>query len=102
MGGNLFAIAFGRNLDAHSAPGTDITPSRVLDFAPKLLPPNALLPSESQCLDGRNCYLASLYMSTLACCLALALGIWAGWRERQKHLMIARALSMPAVEDGEI
>lgn len=39
------------------------------------------LPSAHQCLDGRDCYVASLYLTLGACVVALGLSVWAGWRD---------------------
>ena len=68
LGGNLFSIAFGRNLDAHEPP----------------LEANAM-PSPSianaRCLDGRGCYVQTLYMNIWACMIALGLSFWAGRRD---------------------
>ena len=68
LGSNLFSVAFGRNLDAH-------------------VPPDAtshLLSSTAQCLEGRQCYIDALYMTIVACIVALILGVWAGWREGRR------------------
>jgi hypothetical protein len=66
LGGNLFSVAFGRILDAHA-------------------PTSHLLSStDAQCLQGRRCYIDALYMTIVACIVALILGVWAGWRERRK------------------
>ena len=68
LGGNLFSIAFGRNLDAHeplaeagSIPSPSITAAR--------------------CLAGRECYVQTLYMNIWACVIALCLSLWAGHRD---------------------
>jgi hypothetical protein len=67
---NIFSVAFGRNLDAH-------TPPRV---AVPSLPDTA----SELCLEGRQCYVDSLQLTTAACVLALAISVWAGWRDRRK------------------
>lgn len=84
LGGNLFSIAFGRNLDAHSI-GTQIAPPTTLNSTSNIILSRTAGPSEPQCLEGRDCYVASLYMTIAASCLALTLGVWAGWRDQQKH-----------------
>ncbi|KIK95475.1 hypothetical protein PAXRUDRAFT_378249 [Paxillus rubicundulus Ve08.2h10] len=61
IGGNLFSLMFGRNIDAH-----------------------AELPSEHQCFDGRECYVDSLKVTMVACVISLGLSVWAGMRDRQK------------------
>lgn len=83
LGGNIFSIAFGRNLDAHAPPETEgiLPPINSTSSAV----PQSSLPTEVQCLEGRECYVASLHISIAACCLALALSIWAGWRDRQRR-----------------
>ncbi|KAF8839373.1 MFS general substrate transporter [Paxillus ammoniavirescens] len=61
IGGNLFSLMFGRNLDAHAQP-----------------------PSEHQCFDGRECYVDSLKVTMVACVVSLGLSVWAGIRDGQK------------------
>ncbi|KZP19077.1 hypothetical protein FIBSPDRAFT_1045810 [Athelia psychrophila] len=92
IGGNLFSIAFGRNLDAHTPSSSDTPPT-----APFL---DAAI-SEPQCLEGRACYAASLQMTTAACCLALALGIWAAQRDRMKAAALAEIARKPTVDWNE-
>ncbi|KAI0301892.1 major facilitator superfamily domain-containing protein [Multifurca ochricompacta] len=72
VGGNLFSLAFGHNLDAHELP--------------------ALQPASAhQCMAGRECYVRSLYLNLGACMVALGLSVWAGrrdwsdWQRRQQH-----------------
>ncbi|TFK53323.1 MFS general substrate transporter [Heliocybe sulcata] len=82
LGGNAFSIAFGRNLDAHAAPedaDQSVSPSSRLTR-------RGGLPSTHQCFDGGECYIASLYMTTVACLLALGLSIWVGWRDRKRSI----------------
>jgi hypothetical protein len=69
-GGNLFSLAFGRNLDAHSEHS--------------LPSPN----SESepvQCLQGLDCYVHGIYFTIGATFLSILLCVWAGYREKQKN-----------------
>ncbi|KAH7927046.1 MFS general substrate transporter [Leucogyrophana mollusca] len=73
VGGNLFSLMFGRNLDAH-APSDDTH---------SLLQAREL-PSTHQCFDGRECYVTSLNITIAACTFALALSAYAGWRDQQK------------------
>jgi hypothetical protein len=68
LSGNLFSIAFGRNLDAHEPPfeaNTKTSPSI----------------ANTRCLDGRGCYVQTLYMTIWACMIALGLSFWAGRRD---------------------
>ncbi|KIY68607.1 MFS general substrate transporter [Cylindrobasidium torrendii FP15055 ss-10] len=66
-GGNLFSLAFGHNLDAHEPKDTSLT-----IFA-------------RQCLEGKSCYLDSLYMTMGGCCVALLLSVYASWRDSKRH-----------------
>ncbi|KAF9062604.1 major facilitator superfamily domain-containing protein [Rhodocollybia butyracea] len=64
VGGNVFSIAFGRNLDRHS---------------------NAEIPtglSLEVCLEGRSCYVDTLYLTIAGCVVAVFLSLWAAWRDR--------------------
>ena len=114
LGGNVFSIAFGRNLDAHSDDGPTTTAASLTSFlasSSTLSPLSALsstsalpvgarggIPDPHHCIVGRECYADSLKMTIVACCLALALGIYAGWRDykRQKR-WASRAEPGPAV-----
>lgn len=78
VGGNLFSLMFGRNLDSHASSDDTGTHS------PLPLIRRGGLPSEHQCFDGRNCYVSSLYVTATACLIALGLSIWAGVREQRK------------------
>jgi len=79
LGGNIFSIAFGRNLDAHAPPEGS---------SPNVLPTS----SERQCLAGRECYTQTLYLNLWACVIVLCLAIWAGrrdwvdWQERGERV----------------
>ena len=68
LGGNLFSIAFGRNLDAHEPPleGTAISSISI---------------ANTRCLDGRRCYAQTLYVNIWACVIALGFSLWAGRRD---------------------
>ena len=105
LGGNLFSIAFGRNLDAHSIVGTEIAPPPTINStSSNMISSRSMGSSEPQCTEGRSCYVASLYMTTAACCLALALGVWAGWKDQRKQAAIVHRAKAPGVvvwEDDE-
>jgi len=73
IGGNLFSLAFGRNLDAHTS------------SAPASSSPSAT----SQCVQGVECYIASLYLTIGACLLASVLAVWAGLRDKRKHDIVS-------------
>ncbi|KAI0078268.1 MFS general substrate transporter [Panus rudis PR-1116 ss-1] len=79
IGGNIFSIAFGANLDAHATPPA--SPEHT-SLTSSLIQSRAGLPSDHQCLDGRVCYVDSLKLTIGACCLALILSVYAGWRDR--------------------
>ncbi|KAJ4472799.1 major facilitator superfamily domain-containing protein [Lentinula edodes] len=76
FGGNIFSVAFGRNLDAHERPAES-----------SYMPPPPGIPPR-QCLDGLACYVDSLHLTIAACICALALSTWAVWRDRRKTLEI--------------
>jgi len=84
FGGNLFSIIIGRNLDAHVPSGGGTTElSSSTDY---------------QCLEGRECYIDAFYMTTVACIVALMLGIWMGWRERR--MLLKRRLTPDSKDSG--
>lgn len=80
IGGNIFAIAFGQNLDAHApldpSPSTSLLPSP----SPSLIRRGGL-PSDRTCFEGRACYIDTLKITMAACCLALGLAVFAAWRD---------------------
>ncbi|KAJ7250422.1 major facilitator superfamily domain-containing protein [Mycena rebaudengoi] len=88
VGGNLFSIAFGRNLDAHEPPQESTA--------------DVLASTAHQCLEGRSCYVATLGLTATACFCAILLSMLAAWRERQK-LILAESTMRPRVvwEDTE-
>ncbi|KAJ7775723.1 major facilitator superfamily domain-containing protein [Mycena maculata] len=88
VGGNLFSIAFGRNLDAHEP--RESTAAAV-----------AVRAAAHQCLEGRSCYVATLGLTGTTCFAAILLSALAAWRERRK-LMAAGAVRPRVVwEDSE-
>ncbi|KAF8812688.1 MFS general substrate transporter [Phlegmacium glaucopus] len=70
-GGNLFSLAFGRNLDAH-------------DISPKHSNPPTHGPV---CVQGLDCYVQAIYLTIGATFLSILLCVWAGYREKQKNSM---------------
>nr|GAT50695.1 predicted protein [Mycena chlorophos] len=93
-GGNLFSIAFGRNLDAHE-PGETTTARSVWARAPG---PVAM----RQCLEGRGCYVDTLMLTAAACFLAILVSAFTAWRERRKlQLVGASGRSRVIWEDAE-
>jgi len=84
IGSNILSLAFGRNLDAH-APESELRANGTLALAANSLANRADLPSSHQCLDGRACYVDTIRLTIAACLLGLALGIYAGWRDRRRQ-----------------
>lgn len=80
LGGNLFSLAFGRNLDKHSTPAFPAAPTEIVR--------RAGLPSEQLCFEGRECYVSSLYLTIFACTVALALSIYAAWKDRERMTVV--------------
>ncbi|KAE9405843.1 MFS general substrate transporter [Gymnopus androsaceus JB14] len=78
IGGNIFSLAFGKNLDAHSP----VTPQMLFLVEKEK--------SRRQCREGRVCYVDALYLTIVGCALSVLLSIWAGWRD---HKRIERAFA---------
>ncbi|KAJ3483194.1 hypothetical protein NLI96_g6485 [Meripilus lineatus] len=89
LGGNIFSIAFGRILDAHS-PVASALNSQFSGVGNDL---------GERCLDGRDCYKLSFGLTILACCLALCLGVYAAWRD-QRTAKAAGADFVASEDDG--
>ena len=86
--GNFFAVAFGRNMDAHTGLGEP------LGYAPGTM--MGLVGGQTGdgvpgCRIGRGCYVDTLYMAAGACVLAVALSVWAGCRERARVVRVVRS-----------
>lgn len=47
--------------------------------------PRAGIPSEHQCILGRECYVSSLQVTLVSCIVALALSTWAGIRDGRRN-----------------
>lgn len=88
IGGNVFSIAFGRNLDAHASEGSESSLLNRALVASHIFLRDGAPSSSHQCLGGRSCYVDSIRMTLGACTLALLLGIYAGWRHRQSKLAL--------------
>jgi len=69
---SLLALAFGRNLDAHEGPSD----TESVD-SPRSGP-------VTQCTQGKECYVAALYLTAGASFVAVLLSVWAGLRDRRK------------------
>jgi len=72
VAGNLFSLMFGRNLDAHD------------DISKRFSTTPATVLSAPHCLSGLPCYVNTIHFTVAANFLAIALSIWAGYRDRQK------------------
>ena len=108
LGGNVFSLAFGRNLDAHSdasdsadTPAASITTTALSALSSLASTANATTgdaplsarggtPLSHHCAAGRACYVDSLRMTIAACCVALALGAYAAWRDVRMERADAR------------
>lgn len=76
VAGNIFSVAFGRNMDAHETPPTESDLGRRGGIGVGDGPP--------LCLQGRLCYVEMLYVTMAACVLSMGLSIWAAWRDKHK------------------
>lgn len=70
---NLFNLAFGRNLDAHSKPIEDVHVRR-----------GGMPDATHLCLEGRLCYVDSVKMTLVACVVALGLSIYGALQDRKR------------------
>ncbi|EJU05967.1 MFS general substrate transporter [Dacryopinax primogenitus] len=99
FGGNLFNLFFGRNYDSHSRPvAVGATPdhSTLASVSPTGSTAASLMhlaaraggvsDPHKQCFDGRLCYVDSLTLTTVACCLAFVLSFWAAWRDMRRSV----------------
>ncbi|KAL4067163.1 major facilitator superfamily domain-containing protein [Scleroderma yunnanense] len=86
VGGNVFSIMLGRDLDAHTPTQVSDTSQKVrhtLVAAHGLIPRG--MPSEHQCIVGQECYISSLRVTLVACIVALGLSTWAGIRDGRRN-----------------
>ncbi|KAI0030402.1 major facilitator superfamily domain-containing protein [Vararia minispora EC-137] len=115
IGGNLFSLMFGRNLDAHSSTASLASPVSPSDSVPTSLPAFAALASRlgtrgglpagdgPQCFDGRACYVQCLYVTLAACVLATALSVLAGrrdWAHRRSRAGLREEVLWEDEEEG--
>lgn len=77
IGGNLFSLAFGRNLDAHNPPKEEEAPLVMRG-----------LPAGEQCFAGKDCYVGSLYLTIFACMLGFALSVFAAVKDRKRMTIV--------------
>lgn len=90
IAGNIFSLAFGKNLDSHASSPTTAESRQSIPSHTALLVRGGL-PSELLCYQGRECYVDSLRMTILACIAAIFLSIYAGWLDRRKAALKAIA-----------
>ncbi|KAI5994033.1 major facilitator superfamily domain-containing protein [Pisolithus albus] len=81
IGGNVFSIMFGRNLDAHTPrEEEENTSHNVSRFFG-----GEISSEQHRCLMGRECYVSSLRVTLVACMVALALSTWAATRDERRR-----------------
>ena len=68
---SIFAFAFGQILDAHEG-----HPDRESMHSPGSGP-------ATRCMQGKECYVAALYLTAGACFVAVLLSVWAALRDRR-------------------
>ncbi|KAI6160923.1 major facilitator superfamily domain-containing protein [Pisolithus thermaeus] len=86
IGGNVFSIIFGRNIDAHT-PREDMNTSRGVTRATNTADGAVLrdVLSERRCFAGQECYVSSLKVTLMACMVALILSTWAARRDKHRR-----------------
>jgi len=79
VGGNLFSLAFGRDLDAHAEENNNAS-------SPALRQGKRAggATSSHLCLQGRECYSSTLKLTITACSLALLLSIYAAYKYQKR------------------
>ncbi|KAL1719424.1 major facilitator superfamily domain-containing protein [Schizophyllum commune] len=94
VGGNIFSIAFGRNLDREgerqgSVPSASVAwiahLSAPLAPAHFSAPPTPAPAAAPECTAGRSCYSAALLLTMFSCFCALALSVYAVWRDERRR-----------------
>lgn len=99
IGGNIFALAFGQNLDAHAPPSLPQSPPNVT--APALAPRGGL-PSDRTCFEGRACYVDTLKITTASCSVALGLAVFAAWWDYRSMKRREARRGMQPLPQGEV
>ena len=77
IAGNLFSLAFGSNLDAHSRTPEDVAPLKRGGLP--------ISDDDRQCLEGRLCYSESITLTIVACLVAFGLSVVTGYRDHRKR-----------------
>ncbi|KAF9442283.1 MFS general substrate transporter [Macrolepiota fuliginosa MF-IS2] len=83
VAGNVFMVFFGRNLDAHESKSHS---QELTTRAAEKLPAKDETPL---CLEGKECYVAALHLTTAMTFACILLSVWAGWRDRRRLTQMA-------------
>ena len=94
VGGNVFSLVFGQNLDAHDRPLTTLTTTTTtiashLHDGPPAHPPSIVV-DPVQCLKGLDCYVSAIYLTLSATLVSIVLCVWAGYREKQRNTKLLK------------
>lgn len=101
VAGNVFMVFFGRNLDSHESKKhtqkvttegiralqsrTSSSHSSTLETLLRETTEKSFLTDDKpQCLEGKSCYVAALYLTTVATFVCILLSLFAGWRARRR------------------
>jgi hypothetical protein len=92
--GNLFSFLFGWNVDVHNKPRSFIN----------LIP---VMPSSApNCSQGLYCYVDAIYLTMGTGVFTVLLGIWAGYKDRQRkilaHWHAMRKLARDGVSEDDV
>lgn len=101
IGGNLFSLVFGYNLDKKDE-GASPAPHKPVSHMSRLVTRGGLPSNDIRCSNGLRCYKDSIYMTIAATVLALGLSIWASVRDRKKirKALLKRRSENETREDG--
>lgn len=81
VAGNIFSLMFGSNLDAHE------THPRLPDWKGTVSHHTVTMPP--RCMLGKECYVDTVYVTMVACFVAVLLSFWACLKDRKKIRMAA-------------
>ncbi|TEB28962.1 MFS general substrate transporter [Coprinellus micaceus] len=101
IGGNLFSLVFGYNLD-NKDEGSSPPSHKPVSHVSRLVTRGGLPSNDIRCSNGLGCYKDSIYMTIAATVLALGLSIWASVRDRKKirKALLKRRGENETREDG--
>ncbi|KAI4521246.1 MFS general substrate transporter [Schizophyllum commune Loenen D] len=85
VGGNIFSFAFGRNLDREGERQGSGPSASVAWIAPLSAPLTPAPAAAPECTAGRSCYSATLHLTMFSCFCALALSVYAVWRDERRR-----------------